>query len=63
MNQLTGMEEVLALESAIRAALPKVTGRLAHDARAIMGGKFPESGTRMDALRDIVGRIHAIGGE
>jgi len=58
---ITGMEEIESLESVIRAALPNVTGRLAHDARAIMGGKFPAYGTRLDALRDIVGRIHAAG--
>ena len=56
-KQPTGMEEVLELEGIIRAGLPKATGKLAADARAIMGGKFPASGTRLAALRDIAGRM------
>lgn len=53
----TGMEEVIALEDAIRTGLPKATGKLAAEAKAIMGGKFPASGTRLAALRDIVERM------
>jgi hypothetical protein len=51
------MEEVIALENAIRAGLPKAVGRLADEARAIMGGKRPASGSRLEALREIVGRM------
>lgn len=57
MATLTGMEEVVALEGAIRAGLPKARGKLAEEARAIMAGKFPASGTRLAALRDIAGRL------
>lgn len=57
MKQPTGMEEVIALENAIRAGLPKAVGRLADEARAIMGGKRPASGSRLEALREIVGRM------
>lgn len=53
----TGMEEVLALESAIRAALPKAKGKAAEDGRAILAGRWPTSGTRLAALREIVGRM------
>jgi hypothetical protein len=57
MKQPTGMEEVIALENAIRAGLPKAVGRLADEARAIMGGQRPSSGSRLEALRDIAGRL------
>lgn len=56
-RQPNGMEEVLELEAAIRTALPKAKGALAAEAKAIMAGKMPASGTRLAALRDIVGRM------
>jgi hypothetical protein len=57
MTKPTGIEEVVALEDAIRAGLPLTAGALAADARAIMGGKFPRTGTRLAALKDIVERM------
>ena len=51
-----GIEEVVALEQAIRAALPRLKGTLATDASQIMAG-LPATGTRLDALRNIAGRI------
>lgn len=51
------MDEVVALEATIRAGLPAATGRLADQAHDIMTGKFPATGTRLDALRDIAKRM------
>ena len=45
-----GMEEVLALESLLRGSKDK-------EARAILSGKFPATGTRLDALKEISKRL------
>lgn len=50
MKQPTGMEEVIALESLLRGSKDK-------EARAIMTGTFPATGTRFDALKRIVKRL------
>lgn len=55
--QPTGIEEVVALENAIRAGLPKARGALASEAKGIMTGTWPASGTRLDALKSIVHRL------
>lgn len=56
--QANGMEEVLALESEIRAALHKPIGNtmLRIEAQAILLG-LPAAGTRLEALRRIVGQL------
>jgi hypothetical protein len=56
MTHPTGMEEIISLENAIRAALPRAKGKLATDAKAIMAG-LPAIGTRLEALREIAGRM------
>jgi hypothetical protein len=56
MKTVTGMEEVLAHERAIRCHLA-VAAKGDREARAIMGGKFPATGTRLDALKEISKRL------
>lgn len=58
MTQPTGLEEVLAHEATIRRLLPKATGRLATEARAVLNGR-PAAGTRLDALRDVAARLQS----
>lgn len=50
----TGMEEVLALESAIRAFLK--TGK-SEEASQLLAQPWRGSGTRLAALKDVVGRL------
>jgi hypothetical protein len=57
IEQPKGIEEVVALERAISAALPKLKGGLLAEARSILRGR-PETGTRLDALRDIARRCN-----
>jgi hypothetical protein len=62
----TGMEEVIALENIIRAALaepaePVIDRDLRADAQAIMTGQRPASGTRLEALREIARRMGKVG--
>lgn len=56
--QANGMEEVLALESEIRAALHKTIGNkmLRIEAQAILLG-LPAAGTRLEALRRIASEL------
>lgn len=53
----TGMEAVIALENAIRAGLPKAPAKVAAEARALLAGRWPATGTRLAALQDIAGRL------
>lgn len=59
MAKETGMEEVIANEKAIRAALHGPIGdkELRLDATAILTGRFPSVGTRLDALKEISKRL------
>lgn len=57
-RQPTGMEEVIELEGKLRQAL---AGKLSLadrvEATAMLGSAYRGSGTRLDALREIAGRL------
>lgn len=55
------MDEVIELENKIRAALAnpklKASGQIILDAKAIMAGKLPLVGTRLERLRVIAAKL------
>ena len=58
MTKQTGMEEVITHERAIREFLRM--GGFDMAATGVMGGIFPATGTRLDALKEISKRLKLV---